>query len=374
MNRADGPGIFEPFFTLRSTSWVTSKLRGGIRIAAALACFVWVSSASAGPAVIIASRIEVFDAPSNTANVVSFLGRGSLICVLDNANYSGVLYRRLGWLAIRLPGGVGYVSAEAVDLAAPATAVRDCRASANAPQVQDPESVPDSRAGRMAVVQSSSIAHESEPSGPAAAVARPALITGGFLPLRPARILMSLGSGMAWLSKESAAKHQIDDSSATINGTLGLTMYDVFMVSGSFSVAFPTDYSSFSQDVVLEMGGGDPHSASSSLSVASYSIAAGLRTPFWALGSTQNGRVAGALFAEYGSAGIAGTRSIADCVDCRVDKLDMPGGTFWHVGFDLLVPSHSPHASYGLTVAYQRYEEGAGFTDEFRVGISGWLQ
>jgi len=333
---------------------VTSNLRGGMRVAALLACFVWwVSAASAGPAVIVAPRVKAFDAPSNAAGVVSELRHGAPICVLDKTNYPGILHRRPGWLAIRLPGGVGYVPVEAVDLTAPTSEVEDCRASP------------------MAIVPPPLEPHESRPD---AAVARPALIAGGFLPLRPARFLLGMGTGAAWLNKQSAAQHQIDDSSATFNGTLGLTIYDVFMISGAFSAAFPSDHASFSQDVVLEMGGGDPQSADSGLSVTSYSIAAGLRTPFWALGSTQNGWVAGALFAEYGSAGIHGTRSIADCVDCRKDELDMPGGTFWQVGFDLLVPSRSPRASYGLTVAYQGYEASAGFTHEIRVGLSWWLQ
>jgi hypothetical protein len=343
-----------------------------MRVAAVLACFVsWMSSASAGPGVIVASRVEAFTAPSKDASVVSELGHGAPVCVLDATNYPGVLLHRLGWLAIRLTGGVGYVPVEAVDLAAPAPEVRDCGASASAPetQEQDPEPAPRSRAAPM-VVPRRSAAHEREP---AAAVARPALIAGGFLPLRPARLLLGLGSGMAWLSKQSAAEHQIDDAGITVNGTLGLTIYDVFMVSGAFAAAFPSDQGSFSEDVVPQMGGGDPRSASSSLAVASYSIAVGLRTPFWALGPTENGWVAGAVFAEYGSSGIHGTRSISNCVDCRTDELDMPGGTFWHVGFDLLVPSRKPTISYGVTVSYQRYGAGAGFTDEIRVGFSCWL-
>jgi hypothetical protein len=51
----------------------------------------------------------------------------------------------------------------------------------------------------------------------------------------------------------------------------------------------------------------------------------------------------------------------------------MPGGTFWHVGFDLLVPSDKPAVSYGVTVSYQRYRAGTGFSDEIRLGFSCWL-
>jgi hypothetical protein len=120
------------------------------------------------------------------------------------------------------------------------------------------------------------------------------------------------------------------------------------------------------------MGGGDPRAAESSLSVHSLSVAAGLRTPFLALGASGNGWVATALFAEYGAAVIGGSRSISDCVDCRDDDLSMQGGTFWRVGVDLIVPTRGPTFSWGLTVSYQRYAPGAGFSDEVRVGFSGW--
>lgn len=321
---------------------------------------------------IVAARVEAFTAPSKAASVVSELGHGAPVCVLDETNYAGVLLHRPGWLAIRLPSGIGYVPVEAVDLPAPAPEVSDCGASAHEHEAQDPEPSPRSRAAPMAFVPRPSAV---EPAAAAAAApARPALIAGGFVPLRPVRFLLGLGTGMAWLSKQTAAAHRIGESGISFNGTLALTIYDVFMVSGSFAAAFPSDHASFSQDVVLEMGGGDAHSAGSSLEVASYSIAAGLRTPFWALGPTESGWVAAAAFAQYGSAGIGGNRRISDCVDCRHDDLNMPGGTFWQVGVDLLVPSSKPVASYGVAVSYLRYEAGAGFVDEVRVGLSCWLQ
>jgi hypothetical protein len=59
-------------------------------------------------------------------------------------------------------------------------------------------------------------------------------------------------------------------------------------------------------------------------------------------------------------------------VDCRTDDLDMPGGTFWRVGVDLLVPSHRPTVSYGLTISYQRYAADAGFGNEIRIAFSSW--
>jgi len=193
------------------------------------------------------------------------------------------------------------------------------------------------------------------------------------LPLRPARILLGLGTGLAHLDQQTAASNQIGDSGITLNGTFGLTLFDIVMLSATFSFPFVSDKAPFSQDVVLQNGGGDGHSASSSLNVESGSIAIGLRTPFWALGATERGWAAAALFAQYGGSGVNGGRSIENCVDCRSDHIEIAGGTFWRVGIDLSVPGNKPTTSYGLTVTYERYGAGAGLNDEVRVGFSGWL-
>lgn len=82
------------------------SLRRGMRVAAVLVSFVlWASPASAGPGIIVASRVEAFDAPSESGSVVSELGHGAAVLVLDEETYDGVVHRRPGWLAIRLPGG-----------------------------------------------------------------------------------------------------------------------------------------------------------------------------------------------------------------------------------------------------------------------------
>jgi hypothetical protein len=351
-----------------------------MHLAVVLACSAsWMSSASAGPAVIVASRVEALAAPSRDAGVVSELGHGAPVCVLDETNYPGVLLPGPGWLAIRLPGGVGYVPVEAVDVAVPAPEALDCGASPGAPeapaqtqtqtQAQDPAPAPPPRAARLAVVPPP----PPPDRAPAVPIDRSGLIAGRLLPLHPMRFLIGMGTGAAWLDKQSAAAQHIDSSGITFNGTLGLTLFDVVMVSGSFAAAFPSDGASFSEEVVPEMGGGDPQTAGSSLAVVSSSIAVGLRTPFWALGQSQNGWVAGALFAQYGSAGIHGSRSISNCADCRSNEFSLPGGAFVRVGVDLLVPSRRPTVSYGVTASYERYGAGAGFSDEFRIGFSCWL-
>ena len=52
---------------------------------------------------ITASRVEAYAAPSPEASVVSELGQGAPVCVLDRTNYAGSLLHRVGWLAIRRP-------------------------------------------------------------------------------------------------------------------------------------------------------------------------------------------------------------------------------------------------------------------------------
>ena len=54
---------------------------------------------------IVAPRVEAFSAPSHESSVVSRLGQGAPVGVLDATNHAGVLLHRVGWLAIRVPGG-----------------------------------------------------------------------------------------------------------------------------------------------------------------------------------------------------------------------------------------------------------------------------
>jgi hypothetical protein len=338
-----------------------------MRVAVALAYLVLTAgSALAGAGEIVPSRVEAFSAPSSAAGVVAVFEHGAQVCVLDKTNFTGLLYQRFGWVAIRVSGGVAYVLVEAVaaiDPVTSATQVQGCEAleGSSAGMASDPEQSPRPR-------PPPANARDLE----VAETDRSALIAGMFVPLRPVRFMFGLGGGFARVSEQSAAQAGIGDSGAAINGTLGFTVYDLFMVSSAFSVAFPSDERPFSQDVMPQFGG-DAHSADSSLSIATYSVAVGLRTPFLALGSTSKGWVAAALFAEYGTAGFSGSRSIANCVDCRDDDLHLSGGSFWHVGIDLLVPSRSSKVAWGIAAAYRRYEAGAGFGHEIYVDFGMWL-
>ncbi|HEX7839209.1 MAG TPA: hypothetical protein VF469_17145 [Kofleriaceae bacterium] len=343
-------------------------------VPAALMCAaLWASSAAAGPARITAPGVDAFDAPSKASVVVSKLEGGAQVCVLDASNYAGILHRRQGWIAIRVPGGVGYVPIEAVDSSVPAAAAAP-GASASAPPAPALDCAP-SRAQDVQRQTLAPVEVETEPASearPTPVSDRPALIAGGFLPLRPARVMFGLGGGVASLDKAAAASQQFADSGPTLNGALGVTVWDIFMVSGSFSVAHPSDNNSFSQPV-MPVDGGATSTADSSLSVVSYSIAIGLRTPFKALAPTQRSWVAGSLFAEYGAAGVTGSRSIIDCQDCRSDDLAVSGGAFWQAGADLLIPTRSPKTFWGLEVSYLSYAAGTTFSNELRVNVTCWL-
>lgn len=334
---------------------------------------LWASSAAAEPARITAPGVDVFGAPSKASVVVSKLEGGAQVCVLDASNYAGILHRRPGWIAIRLRGGVGYVPIEAVDSSVPADAAAPGASASSAPaptldcassQAQDVQ--------RQALTPVEVEAEPASEARPTPVSDRPALIAGGFLPIRPRRVMLGLGSGVASLDKAAAASQQFADRGATVNGAFRVTVWDIFMASGSFSVAFPSDNNSFSQEVMPVLGG-PTSTADSSLSVWSYSLAIGLRTPFKALAPTQRSWVAGSLFAEYGSAGVAGKRSISNCQDCRSDDLAVSGGAFWQAGADLLIPTRSPKVFWGLEVSYLSYAAGTTFNDELRVGVTCWL-
>jgi hypothetical protein len=342
-------------------------------VAAALMCApLSASSAAAAPGRITAPGVDAFNAPSKASRVVSKLEGGAQVCVLDASNYTGILHRRPGWIAIRVSGGVGYVPIEAVDVSVPAAAAApDASASAPGTPALDCALSPAQDVQPRTLTQVEIDAKPAVEATPTPVSDRSPLIAGRFLPLRQARVMFGLGSGVASLDEAAAASQGFADSSATLNGAFGVTVWDIFMASGSFSIAFPSDYQSFTQQV-MPVGGGPTSTASSSLSVMSYSIAVGLRTPFKALAPTQRSWLAGSLFAEYGTAGVTSKRSISDCQDCSSTDLDVSGGTFWQAGADLLIPTRSPKVFWGLEVSYLSYAAGT-FSDEIRIGLTCWL-
>ncbi|HEU4732731.1 MAG TPA: hypothetical protein VFT22_32770 [Kofleriaceae bacterium] len=312
----------------------------GMRIAAFLvSCVIWVRVASAAPGVITAPRVDVYLAPSEVANVDSQLVSGDPVCVVDRQDDPSGAHP--GWLAIRRAGGIGFVRGDAVDLrvTSPAAAQR-CEDAARGPV---------------------------DPSAPAA---------GTFMPRHPVRISLGFGLGATWLREQAAVQHHIGSLAANINGTLGLTLYDLVTISGLGGGALPADHASFSQDV-MPLGGGDPTTQTSHLEVQNWSIAGGLRTPFLILRTRAVGVFAGALFADAGWSYIHGIRSIEHCINCRKEDLDLASGSFWRAGFDLASDTSTPRsrirASWGLSVAYQRYDGDAGLIQALTLGFTIWV-
>jgi len=301
--------------------------------------------ASASPGVIIVPRVEVHEAPSEAARVVSELVGGDAIYIVDEPNGAGAVHP--GWLAIRRGGSIEYVRSDAVHLAAAAPA------SVHLYDGEEP-------GGNTAVPAAS----PPSPSSPSAAD-ETGIVAGTFLPMHPVRILCGLGSGVGWIQEVAARRHHIGSRGVTLSTVLGLAIFDVFMISGEIGIVYPRDDASSGSS-----------STTSKITVEHLSLAAGLRTPFFVLRPRARGAFSAALFADVGSAKIFGHRSMPDCTDCHSEYLDMPDGTFWRAGFELATESSGPgeriHFTYTLNVGYQRYESGAGLTHELRIGLN-WL-
>ena len=357
-----------------------------MRAVALLGCWVaWGSVASAAPGVIVAAQVEAHRAPAEDADVVSALGHGATVCLVDEASEPGAAKPAPGWLAIHLPGagGVAYVPAEAVDLtAAAASAEHPCGEPASAPgdagSSAPAAATPAAPALRQGLVRPSiqlssrAAVRPYVPDAPAPPPPPP-VAPWTFLPLQPARLALGFGTGSAGIQGASATQHHFGNSGITFRASIGLTLFDVVSMSASAGAVFPSDNASFSEDVMPLSGGGDVSSASSHLEIHVLSAAIGLRTPYLALVPTETGAVAGGAFVDYGSSSIHGVRTISNCSDCRSDSLDMPSGTFWRAGVDVLIPSHKRWAAYTISLAYQAYQAGAGLTDEVRLDVTALL-
>ncbi|MEO7731216.1 MAG: hypothetical protein ABIY55_09610 [Kofleriaceae bacterium] len=290
---------------------------------------------------------------------IADLADGVTVCVLDDASYVGVVHRKPGWLAIRVPSGdVGYVHTESLDLDVPAAPT-------------DPVCLEPVNLSGPGVVPGASRETIHDPKAPP--IDLPSLWPGRFIPLHPMRVVFGMDIGTLWFRDQAAAQEQIGTTGTFFDLSAGLLIYDLFMISGSAGLGSASDYGSFTEVVVPELGG-DPMTAESGLHMAKYSLALGVRTPFWALGPVNTGWMAAALFANYGWGAASGGRGIADCSDCSSTSFVLPGGSFWRVGVDLAIPTQSPNAAWGFTASYQTYEAGSSLSQEFMIGMNCWLR
>ncbi len=329
-----------------------------MQTAVRLACLVVLILASrparAAPGAIAVDRSQIYTVPFEGAAVMLELVSGSPVCLIDETNDKGVpigvAEPSPGWAAVRLARGrVGYVHRTAIRLdGLSATAARLCG-----------EGAPAAVTTRTAFPPS----HQLQDT---------ALSRETFMPLEPIRLLIGLGSGAAWIDSGVAAQNHIGSAGATINVTIGFSIYDVVTVSASGGAAFPRDHATFTEDV-MPLLGGSPSTATSSISLASYTLAVGLRTPFLILSAEQNRAVAGALFADYGAVIVHGTRSIDNCNDCRTEALAFSNGTFLRAGLEIGKIAIKPPAGLMFNLAYQRYSPLTGLAHELRAGFSIWL-
>ena len=337
-----------------------------------ICCVVAGRLAAASPATIVATRADVYRAPSDNASVVSEIGRGATVCTADATGEPGAAPVGAGWLAIRLPDhhGIGYVRRESIDLAALAPDAWElCGEPPPAIDMSSPPPLPPPPPPTIRFLRPVARPTSFAPR-PAPAPVEPWTPAGQFMPLHPARLALGFDLGAAWLQDVSAAQNHIGDSGALLNFRAGVAIYDMVSISGSVGVVFPGDNASFTQQVVPQSGGGDPMSATSQVSVVTSSIAIGLRTPFLALGARG---FSAAAFADYGWSAFHAERSISDCVDCRSDALHLEDGTFWRAGLDLVLPLGKPTERYAFTAALQRYSPGAGMVQELHFGMTFWL-
>ena len=321
----------------------------GLRGICALACCLCLCArpAVAAPAVVGPGGARARTVPLDSAPVVSNLVPGYPVCVVDGL-------KQPGWQALRLPGygGIGYVRDEDVQSASLSpTMARLCGGQRFAP---------------------ASMGGVTRPSTPAADPGRP-LAAGHFMPLVPFRLLIGIGSGAAWLNRAVAGQYHIGSAGVTFNVTVGFSFFDLVAISGSGGALFPADHASFNQDVVPLFGGGDPTNARSSLEVQSYSVAVGLRTPFFALNPSRTGALAAALSLDRVWATIHGIRAIDNCGDCRSERLPFTDTAFWRVGAEVGPVSSSPSLGLLFGVAYQRSSVSDGISQELRIGFTCWL-
>ncbi len=317
---------------------------------------LWASASTAAPGVIVAPGTTANVAPSDAARTIAQLDAGVAVCVLSyDASYAGTLYRRPGWLAIQLPdGNVGYVRIEAVDVSATPAVDPGCSQPAG----------PTTRISPHLSQRPDAPASEPLPTAP--------LLAGGFLPLHPMRFVFGMGLGAMSVRDQAAEAQQIGNTGFLLDFSGGLLLSDIFMISGSFGVSAPSDNDMFTQSV-MPVNGGDTTTASSQVTVFRYSFALGVHTPFWAMGHTSNGWIAGAVFANFGWAGVSANRTISNCSDCRNDTLTLLGGSFWRAGVELAIPTHSPKVAWGFTASYQSYRGDSSLSQEFLVGANFWL-
>jgi hypothetical protein len=157
--------------------------------------------------------------------------------VIDNGSYAGGA--PTGWFAIRHPAGLAYVRSDAIDFNAIPAEVHPCDDPALLRGPVGGTPVP-----RPWVSGGTPVPRPALSEVPA--FDRPVAV-GHFVPLHAVRIGLGFAAGSAAFQEAVAAQHRLGDSGPAITFTIGLTIYDVFAISGDVGGAFPDDNAKFSQ-------------------------------------------------------------------------------------------------------------------------------
>jgi hypothetical protein len=104
---------------------------------------------------------------------------------------------------------------------------------------------------------------------------------------------------------------------------------------------------------------------SSSIDAGMFSLAAGLRTPALSLNGQAGPRVSAGVNAGY--TGVDIDRTIAECVDCTNENLNLRAGTFVEPAL------HVTFGRGGMSARYRRYAGDSSFQDALMIGYSWGL-
>ena len=134
------------------------------------------------------------------------------------------------------------------------------------------------------------------------------------LPAQQATPVFGLTVGTLAIEPASATRSQVGDRSYGLQFDAGVLVKRHFYVGVDLGGQFLDDHAQFTQNTT----GGEMKSTAS---VTYFSAMAGARTGMPAA-------VPVALGLNLGASATMTRRSIDNCVDCQVDKLDIPGGAF----------------------------------------------
>jgi len=193
---------------------------------------------------------------------------------------------------------------------------------------------------------------------------------GAFSPLDPFHAGFGIGSGIGWVTEETARENLVGNWGPTIHLDIDADLFDLFTLGGSLGTTFLPDNGSFRQWVIDTEG--IVSNAESSLNLTIASLFVGLRTPDFCLAADQQARegwLASYGFVHFGRSWFGGARTIDNCSDCDVRKLEFANGSFVEPGASIGIKANDGFGM-SLSTSYRRYLSGAAALAEWRIGYT----